>query len=120
MKLSVQEILAANQGLPEMLTWSLPAATSLKVARMAKAIRAEAQTIMGVRNDLIRKYGSPDDKGNHVINQEHENWPAFNEELQALLAEEVEIDVEPVELPASLEISAGAILALEKLVTIAE
>ena len=114
MKLTALEILAAKQGLENAKKWMMPVGASLRIARIARKVDAEAQLIEAERGKLILKYGEPGENGQTVLKQDSPNWPAFVADLNALLAQEVEIEFEPVELPATLEVQPGDIIVLEK------
>lgn len=119
MKVTALDLVTAQQGMGELMAVKLPVGVSFRLARLARVIGDEVKLIYSERDKLIRKYGATDEKGNASIKPESANWSAYTTDVNALFAQELPIDVEPVELPATVELSGGALLALYKFITIA-
>ncbi|MCK9358194.1 MAG: hypothetical protein M0R22_13795 [Dehalococcoidia bacterium] len=115
MKVSALDIITATQGLGELMGMTLPIALSFKLARLAKAIGAEAKVIYEERDKLIVKYGEKDDKGQTKVKPE--NLDAFNADAAVLYSQEVTLDLDPVELPATIELKPGTLVAAFPFVT---
>jgi hypothetical protein len=96
---------------------ALPIALSFKLARLAKAITAEAKTIYEERNKLIEKYGTKNDKGVAEIAPNTPAMEAFNADAAVLYAQEVTLDIEPVELPATIDVKPATLIAAIPFVT---
>jgi hypothetical protein len=97
---------------------SLPIALSFKLARLAKAINAEAKVIFEERDKLIRKHGTKNAQGVFEVPPNTPEMEAFNADVKVLFAQEVPLDLEPVELPATLELKPGTLLAAFPFITL--
>lgn len=117
MKVTALDIITATQGIGELMGMPLPIALSFKLARLAKAITAEAKVIYEERDKLIRKYGETNEKGETQVKPNSPNIEAYNADAKTLFSQEVTLDLEPVELPATLEVKPGTLLAAIPFVT---
>jgi len=114
LKVTALDIITATQGLGELMGMTLPIALSFKLARLAKAIGAEAKVIYEERDKLIVKYGEKDGQQTKV---KPENMEAFNADAAVLYAQAVELDLTPIELPATIEVKPGTLIAAIPFVT---
>ena len=117
MKVTALDIITATQGLGELMGMALPIALSFKLARLAKAITAEAKTIYDERNKLIEKYGTKNDKGVAEIAPNTPAMEAFNADVTILFSQEVTLDLEPVALPATIDVKPATLIAAIPFVT---
>ena len=117
MQVTALDIVTANQGLGELMGMALPIALSFKLARLAKAVSAEAKVIFEERNKLIEKYGTKNDKGVAEIAPNTPAMEAFNADVAVLFSQEVTLDIEPVELPATIELKPATLIAAIPFVT---
>jgi len=117
LKATIGDILNAGEHLKGLTQLSLPAATSLKVARLARRVAEEFQLAVQERNKLIVKYGE-DVEGQTKVLPTSKRWPEFVGELNSLLEQEIDLGMEQVKLPDDIEITPAALIALEPFITI--
>jgi len=102
-----------------------------QLAKLAKTVNDEIVAFSVTKDGLVKKYGTVhkvlDKDGQPTERDEQgpsvqpgdENWPQFVQDMNALLGEDVEIDITPVILPPDAEgVTAGTLLALDGLVTV--
>jgi len=109
--------MVAEQALGAASKWSLPVGASLQLARLTRKIVAEAQVITAERNKLVVKYGEAGENGAYSIGPQSPKWADYVKDAQALFLQEVEIDANPIQLPATLEVPAAELIALEQFLT---
>jgi hypothetical protein len=86
--------------------------TKYWLTKLSDKVAAEKKTIEGLRNDLIKKYGEEDDKGNVQVktfldeeNKEvNPNYVSFSEEFNGLLNEEKEFEYNPISLEELVDV----------------
>ena len=122
MKLTNAEIFNAKEPLRQLGNCKLPVVASLALVKLGTKIMEHLKPIEQVRDGLIKTHGSvnPEIPGAIAINPGDENWEKFVVEYDELMAQEVEIVITKVALPATLEIEPAVLMALEKFITIAE
>jgi len=118
MKLTNGDIFKAKEPLQRLIDERLPVLTSYKLAKLASKLNDQLRVIDEVRQGLIRMYGEPGERGQVVVAENSENFPKFVEEFDELMALEIEIVIEKVKLPETLEIEASALMALEKFIDV--
>lgn len=75
---------------------------AFKVARLLKKLEVELSTFDDTRMKLIENYAKKDENGQFVTNEQNEyqfdkeNADKFVEEVNKLLAEEIQIDANPI------------------------
>lgn len=115
MKMTAAEILAAHEGVTEILKERLNAHVLYKFTRIAKTLGAEIESIEAQRKALVEKYGEKDGDGYRVP---EDKIAEFRTEYEAVLATEVDVAIEPVrispiancELPGTAMLKAYAVL----------
>ncbi|MDD4891599.1 MAG: hypothetical protein PHU85_16900 [Phycisphaerae bacterium] len=117
MKVTAQDIITATQGLGELMGMALPIALSFKLARLGKAVTAEAKVINEERNKLIEKHGEKGENGQIQVKPNTPAMEAFSADVAILYSQEVTLDLEPVELPATIELKPMTLLAAFPFVT---
>ncbi len=90
----------------------LPAHLAFRLAKLAQAVESNIQTFQKSHRELIDKYVTTDGENKTIT---AENLPAFNEELNGMLAVEVELPGDKLnsEQLAFASISTVDILALQ-------
>ena len=121
MKLTNGEIFSAKVPLQQLTANKFPVKTSLALVKLIQKLNEFLVPIEQVRDGLIKTYGKPDPENRQQIKVEpsDENWAKFAEEFKELMTQEVEVVVEKVPLPDTLEIEPAIIMALEKFITVA-
>lgn len=102
--------------LSKMMSKELSPVTSFKLVKMVKAVNAEIEIFNGERIKLLEKYGTKsEDKSDYIIPDE--NKDAFNKGISELLALEVDIAVEKVNLAnEDIKISPADMMKIEEFV----
>lgn len=103
MKLKNGEIFEAKEPLQSLLDQKLPVVISYKLAKMSHKLNEQLKVIENVRNGLVTKHGKPNNNGQASIRPGDENWKQFVEEIDELMAMEVEIVIEKVKLPEKID-----------------
>ena len=121
MKLTNLEIFNAKEPLSKLLQEKLPVKSSYGLAKLASKLDPQLGVIEKVRQGLIQTYGEkdPDNPQQIRVSPQSEGFQKFAEEFGELMAQEVEIVVEVVTLPDTLEVEPSVLMALEKFVKIA-
>ena len=96
----------------------LPVQKSLEVLRLIRQLDEYLIPIEQLRDNLVATYGHTMPNGVVRVDQEDEGWAEFNEKLGELMRGVVDIDIKVVDLPDSILMTAAAVMALEKLITI--
>jgi hypothetical protein len=130
MELLNGEIYGAFPHINELSQKQLPVTISFGLAKINIAIKSVFEALDGIRNGLIKKYGKPDKENPRKIHiePETEEYDKFFEEFAELMGQTVEVpDFKKVILRLPMEIdgkpldmSASAIIALEKFVEVVE
>lgn len=102
MKLDNGEIWGANGALQRLIQMPFSVKTSYQLAKLVKKLTPQLEVIDEVRNSLIRKYGKREGRQLAVSPNDEENFPKFTEEWDQLMEEEIEIAIEPVQLPEKI------------------
>ena len=119
MQVTALDIVTANQGLGELMGMALPIALSFKLARLAKAVGAEAKVIFEERDKLIKKHGTANDKGVIEVKPNTPAMEAYSADAVVLFAQEVTLDIEPVALPSTIEVKPATLIATMPFITVA-
>ena len=96
MKLRLRELVIAQEALQRLLTLELPAAASFKIARAAKPVQAELQNYERQRVALVQRLG--EDAGQGQTRVLPERAVEFNEEMNALLDVDVELEIRKIDI----------------------
>ncbi len=157
MKITNGELFSTVEPMKKLLEERLPVRVSYSLVKLVTSLEPHLKTINGVRDKLIKQYGelvvgSPGnfivktivekktDKGkvvtgpdNKPVMVENPDFPKFQEEMQVLFDEEVEVAFEVVKLPEqvastcdkchhnmdkALEMEPSVLLALKTFVTV--
>ena len=120
MKLTNGEILNAKVPLQQLVANKFPVRTSLALVKLVHKLNEVMGPVEEVRSGLVKTYGKPDEKNRNQtrVSPEDEGWDKFQEEFVELMSQEVEVVIEKVELPDTLEIEPAILMALEKFVKI--
>ncbi len=120
MKLRNGEIFSAKEPLSKLMEHKFPVKTSYGLAKLAQKLNPQLQIIDDVRNGLIKTYGK-ESKGNPQetrVDPADESFPKFVEEMNELLAQEVEIVFDKVKLPEDLEVEPSILILLDKFIEV--
>jgi len=117
MKLKNGEIFNAKQPLEKLLQEKLPIKTSYGLVKLTAIFNEQLGVIDTCRKNLVETYGDKD--GEKIeVRQGTDNFRKFAEEYGELMSEEVDIEIEVVTLPDTLEIEPSVLMALDKFIKI--
>ena len=103
-KVTVQQIIESQEAMRNLLDKQLKGRTAFQVARLIKKLENEISSYNDTRVKLIERYAMKNDDGSFVINDKNEyqftqeNMNGFVQEMNKILAENIEIDVNPIKL----------------------
>lgn len=120
MKLTNGEIYNSKGAMEKLLQMRLPARTSYALLKMAGKLNEQLNVIEAVRVKLVQEHGKPDEKMPNIfrVTPDCLGYTQFLTSFGDILGEEVELDIEQVKLPETLEIEPAVLMALEPFVTI--
>ena len=120
MKLTNLEIFNAKEPLTKLLQEKLPVKSSYGLAKLASKLDPQLGVIEKVRQGLIQTYGEKDPSNPQQIRVDplSGGFPKFAEEYGELMTQEVELVIDVVTLPDTLEVDAATLMALQKLVKV--
>ena len=118
MKLKLSEVLDADIGLSEIAKAKMPVHVGFKLARAIKAVHAEAMMGGESLNKLLTEHGAPREKEPSVFDIALDRRVDYMAAVKALHDAEIDVVVEPVELPGTLEVPPAALLAAGPLVVL--
>ena len=121
MKLTNGEIFNAKEPLEKLMSEKLPVKVSYGLAKLASKLNDQLQVIDKVRHGLIETYGevNPDNPQQISVNPQSENFSKFAKEYGELMSQEVEVVIEQVTLPETLEVEPSVLMALDKFIKVA-
>lgn len=103
-KVKISELIDSISTLQKLAQKDFKAKLAWSIARLLKAAEAEIQSFNETRMDLIRKYGEKDDNGELITDEKgnctlvKDKVQDFNTELNELLASEIEINANPINI----------------------
>lgn len=98
MKITRREVLNSRGALKILMGYKIPVSVSYRLAKIGIAVEAEAKAITTTTDKMVTDYGVENDKGVKELKTDNEHY----KELDELLDGEVNLDVEPVTLPAKV------------------
>lgn len=112
MKFSLNEVMAMQKGLDEILAKEIPVKPAYWMARFLDKVGSEQKAMESVRIKLVEKYATKDKDGNPMFKKDKEgeetrpkeydltaeNMEKFQTEIAELGKEEFEIDFKPIKL----------------------
>lgn len=133
LKLTNGEIYQAKEPLQSLMEMKLPVRASYNVAKLAIKLNDKLRAIEETKNGLIKKHGTPDEKGAIAVKPGTEQFVPFIEEMNELMLVEEEIVFTKIKLPENvtatcdkcshnmdkaLEIEPKILMALEKFIEV--
>lgn len=120
MKVTNGDIYGARDSFRHIIDQKLPVAVSSKVATIAIKCNEQLQVIELVRQGLVKKYGRQEKDGAAVtVRQDSAEFPAFVQEFNELMGQEVELSAEVVKLTGlTFDIEPSALMALHKFIEV--
>jgi hypothetical protein len=113
MTLTIAQVLDCKPGIERLLQATVPAATALRIARLAQKITAEHKTAYEEYAKLFERYGTRDEAGS--IQVAEDRMEEFRRELEPFLATEISISVDRIPFSAidQITMTANEIAAVE-------
>lgn len=102
MNVTLKDIVESQEAMRALSTKPLRGRAAFKVARLLKKLEVELSTFNDTRMRLIENYAKKDENGQFVTNEQNEyqfdkeHADKFVEEVNKLLAEEIQIDANPI------------------------
>ena len=122
MKLTNAEIYNSKESMQKLLRVKMPVKISYELVKTARSLSELHAIIDQVRDGLIEHYGEKDKNrpGGAKITPDMASFSQFAEEFGQLMEKEVEVDIDVVKIPTTIEIEPIVLLALEKFIELAE
>jgi len=119
-KLTNGEILNAKMPLQQLVANKFPVKTSLALVKLVQKLNEILGPVEEVRMGLVKTYGKPipENPQQARVSPGDEGWDEFQSEFEELMAQEVEVVIDKVELPETLEIEPSVLMALEKFIKV--
>ncbi len=120
MKVTNAEIFNTKESMQKLLRVKMPVLVSMELVKMVRVLSPLHADIEQVRNGLIEHYGEKNEArpGDAKISPDMAGFPKFAEEFGQLMEKEVEVDINVVKIPSTIEIEPYVLLALEKFVEV--
>jgi hypothetical protein len=120
MILTIGQLLDCKPGMEKLMQASVPAATALRIARLAQKVNPEHKTAHEEYVKLFERFGSRDASGN--IQVPERNMEAFRRELEPFLATEVTIHLDRIPFVAidHVSMTPGELASIEPFLLIEE
>ena len=127
-KVKISDILNGTETLQKLAQKDFKAKLAWSIARLLKAAEQEIQNFNDTRLSLIKKYGEKDENGELVTDEKdnckivESNVKSFNDELNELIATEVELNANPIDIALleDLQFTPADMAALEPFVKFEE
>ena len=94
MNVKLGELKLAEKSLQEIGELKLPPKSSIHIARMARKVKNELNTLEEQRQKLVKDIGVTDESGN--VKVPDEKMGEFIERMNEMMSVEVEVDVTPI------------------------
>ncbi len=88
------QLINAKDAFEELVNTPLPAAVAYRLQRVARVVQPEFRSFEELRVKLVHELGEKGEDGATVVTAK--NMPAFNEQVAALLNEDVELNFKPL------------------------
>lgn len=111
--MKLKQLIDAESALHRLMNTPLPAAVAFRIQRVIRVVQPELQSYEEQRLKLVHELGEKGEDGRTIVTPE--NMPAFNEQLEALWAEEVELHYKPLPIKdlGNTAVTAADLLALD-------
>ncbi len=118
MKVKVSKILESVEALRALSLQKFPLSTLFKLRKNYAELEVAIKLFEDKRKELFDKYGTKKEKGEIVI--ETENETSYFSEINAVLDEEVEIDIQKFDLPVNYEMTMTDLSKIDYVINIPE
>ena len=120
MKLTNAEIYNSKGAFEKLLSVKLPIKTCYKLLEIVAKVNPMLELIEAARSKLVETYGQPDPKRKGLVRVTPDcpGYPEFLVEFGELMKVEVDLDLEPVYLPDTVEIESSVLMSLGNFIKI--
>ena len=119
MKVTNGEVRLMKDALEKLIAIRTSAKMAFQLAKLTNEVNEHFQVMEIARNGLVKQYGTERADGRIEINDSaKESKEEFWAEFVKLLEEEVEIDIEPIELPETLEVEPSTLMPLMRFIEV--
>ena len=127
-KVKIADILNGTETLQKLAQKDFKAKLAWSISRLLKAAEQEIQNFNDTRLSLIKKYGEKDENGELITDEKdnckivESNVKSFNDELNELIATEVELNANPIDIALleDLQFTPADMAALEPFIKFEE
>ena len=101
-EISISTLISCTKALNTLIQKPLKVATAYKIARLVREIQHELDLFNNVKRALIEKYAKKDENNNIIFNDNNEyeiiagKEKQYNEELQNILNQTIQLNAEPI------------------------
>jgi hypothetical protein len=121
MKLTLRKLVNAVEALQVIGREKMGVKLAYRIERNVGRINVELEAYQKARRALVMKHGQEDPKEPGRFEIPRKNKKAFNDELEILLAEEVDVDIRPIGLEElTFDVAPLHLLALEWMLEVDE
>ena len=126
MKVVLKEILEGQEVLQKLSQQPLPGRAAFQIGRLLKKLEEILNSYNDVRLKLVEKYAKRKENGEFDLNEKNEyqftveNMQAYVEELNTMIADEVEVEANPINFKdiEKLEFTAAEATYLEPFISL--
>lgn len=128
MEIKNRELFEAVEPLKKLMSNALPVQVSYKLVKLVNKLNTPFKDIEDTVTRLRNMYGEKDENGRlktvvneggiAVLDLKPENADKLNNDFEELMEHSVEVVIEKVKLPETLEIEPNVLMALEKFVEV--
>lgn len=100
-------------------SYKLPTKVAYRLARILKKMQEELKVLDEQRIAIIKEFGKAQEDGNYKVDDsDKSNFENFRKKMDELLAEEIKIDLDPIDLSlVKIDVTATELAVLEKFFT---
>ena len=121
-KVNINTLMSIKPILQELANVRMPAKQSFKILRTLKAVNAEYASIEEIQRNMVTNYGKKDENGEFILDSKNRGYLIADEyqdkvakELEELMASEVELDCDKININIfdNISLSPSQLLAIE-------
>ena len=112
------ELVGSVAALSNLAAEKMKAKQAYRVSRVLREANSHLEAFNSARDNAVEKYGKKNGDGNIEVKQDSKEFNKFNEEMTALLDEDVEMKFDRIKLKeiSNLEVTVGDMIALDWLI----
>ena len=112
------ELVGSFTALNNLAAEKMKAKQAYRVSRVLMEANSHLEAFNGARDNAVEKYGKKNGDGNIEVKRDSKEFKKFNEEMNALLEENVEMKFDRIKLKeiGNLEVTVGDMIARDWLI----